>query len=204
MHARARLAWAIPPLLPTGTVGMYVRAKLTRVLKTMSRITQVISPIRAIVRDCSYSRNVPPRVVHAFGPCTRQAATPDCSQTSTQHNTTNMAPIDKAIEDLESRDYVDCHMYGEVALKYGYSRSTVSRRWRGVTRSKTTGDQEKQVIPPQQELELVQYITDLHVNGLAPTREMIQNFGSKVAGRAVSMSWVDRFLHRNHDHLTVR
>jgi hypothetical protein len=115
-----------------------------------------------------------------------------------------MAPIDKAIEDLESRDHVDCHMYGEVALKYGCSRSTVSRRWRGVTRSKTTGDQEKQVIPPQQELELVQYITDLHVNGLAPTREMIQNFGSEVAGRAVSMSWVDRFLHRNHDHLTVR
>jgi hypothetical protein len=147
---------------------------------------------------------VTPRVAHAFGPRTRQAATPDHPQTSTHHNTTNMAAIDKAIEDLESRDRVDNHMYGEVAVKYGCSRSAVSRRWRGVSRTKTASDQGKQVIPPQQELELVQYITDLHVNGLAPTREMIQNFGSEVAGRAVSMSWVDRFLHRNHDHLTVR
>jgi hypothetical protein len=62
----------------------------------------------------------------------------------------------------------------------------------------------KQVIQPQQELELVQYIADLHVNSLAPTREMIQNFSSEVAGRDVSMSWVERFLHRNHDQLTIQ
>jgi hypothetical protein len=100
-----------------------------------------------------------------------------------------MSAIDKAIEDLESREQVDSHMYGEVALKYGCSRSAVSRRWRGVSRTRTTRDGEKQVIPPQQELELVQYIIDLHKNGLAPIREMIQNFGLEVAGTAVSKSW---------------
>lgn len=66
-----------------------------------------------------------------------------------------MAAINKAIEDLESRDRFDNQMHGEVALKYGCSRSAVSRRWRGVSRTKTARDQEKQVIPLQQELELL-------------------------------------------------
>lgn len=39
-----------------------------------------------------------------------------------------MAPIDDAIEDLESRDHVDKSMYREVALKYSCDRSTVSQR----------------------------------------------------------------------------
>jgi hypothetical protein len=106
-----------------------------------------------------------------------------------------MTAIDKAIAHLESREQVDCHMYGEVALKYGCSRRAVSRRWRGVLRTRTTCDREKQVIPPQQELELVQYIIDLHKNGLAPTTETIQNFGLEVARTAVSKSWVTRFHH---------
>jgi hypothetical protein len=115
-----------------------------------------------------------------------------------------MNAIDKAIEDLESRNQVDKHMYGEVALKYGCSRSAVSRRWRGVSHAKAASDGGKQVIPPQQELELVQYITGLHKDGLAPTREMIRNFGSEVAGTAVLMSWVERFLHRHQDLLLLR
>lgn len=108
-----------------------------------------------------------------------------------------MSAVDKAFEDLKSRDFVDESMYREVALKYGCSRSAVSRRWRGVSKSRTTRDDEMRNIPPQQELELVQYITGLHENGLAPKREMIQNFRSEVARKRVSLSWVDRFLHRN-------
>jgi hypothetical protein len=156
------------------------------------------------LRQARSGHNVLHRAAHASGRRTHHPATPDHLYTSQHHNSTNMSAIDKAIEDLESRDRVDKHMYGEVALKYGCSRSAVSRRWRGVSRTKEARDNEKQVIPPPQELELVQYITDLHLNGLAPTREMIQNFSSEIAGRDVSMSWVERFLHRNHDHLTVR
>jgi hypothetical protein len=148
--------------------------------------------------------NVTRGAAPASGQRTHQAATPDYPQTSTRRNTTNMVAIDKAIEDLESRDRVDNHMYREVALNYDCSHSAVSRRWRGVSRIRSARDQEKQAIPPQQELELVYYIADLRVNGLPPTREMIQNFGSDVVGRAVSMSWVERFLYRNHDHLTTR
>ena len=114
-----------------------------------------------------------------------------------------MAPIDDAIEDLKSRDQVESSMYQEVALKYGCSRSNVSRRWRGVTGSKQAHDEAAQAVPPQQELGLAKYIEDLHLNGCPPTREMIQNFGSELARRDVSMSWVERFLHRNHTHLSI-
>jgi hypothetical protein len=135
---------------------------------------------------------------------TRGTATPDYRQTSTHHNSVNMSAVDIAFEDLESREFVDESMYGEVAAKYGCSRSAVSRRWRGVSRSKTTSDGERRNIQPQQELELVQYFINLHKNGLAPTREMIQNSGSEVAGKQVSLSWVDRFLHSNHNELILR
>jgi hypothetical protein len=115
-----------------------------------------------------------------------------------------MSAIDKAIEDLESCDQLDRHLYEGIALKYGCNRSAASRRWRGVSRTKTTRDGKKQIIPPQQELELLQYIEELHKAGLPPTREMIQNFGTKLAGREVSMSWVTHFLYRSHDHLISR
>ena len=65
-------------------------------------------------------------------------------------------------------------------------------------------DEGLRAIPPQQELELVQYITELHKVGLSPTREMIRNFASEVAGRELHISWVDRFLHRHPDHLMLR
>jgi hypothetical protein len=59
-------------------------------------------------------------------------AIPDYPQTSTRRNTTNMTGIDKAIEDLELFDQLDCYMHKEVFLKYGCSRSTVPRRWTDV------------------------------------------------------------------------
>ena len=112
-----------------------------------------------------------------------------------------MNPIDEAIEFLESLDPGEQFVYQEVADKFGCSRSALSRRWRGVSRDKATSDGMRQYLPPQQELELAQYIEELHKRGLPPTREMIQNFASEIYGNTVSMSWVERFLHRNQDHL---
>jgi transposase-like protein len=99
-----------------------------------------------------------------------------------------MNNIDKAIKYLESLEPGEQFVYREVADKYGCSRSALSRRWRGVSRDKATYDGQQQALHPQQERELVEYICELHKQGLAPTREMIQNFGSEIAGRAVSMS----------------
>ena len=160
-------------------------------------------------RRCARVRNsrggrVPTRAAHVSGPRTPNTKTPDYPRTSTRRNSTNMSAINKAIEYLESLDLGEHFIYQEVADQFGCSRSALSRRWRGVSRDKSTRDGMRQALPPQQELELVRYIEELHIRGLPPTREMIQNFGSEIFGDPVSLSWVERFLHRNHDYLISR
>ncbi|KAF7574180.1 hypothetical protein PtrM4_058030 [Pyrenophora tritici-repentis] len=91
-----------------------------------------------------------------------------------------MAPIDEAIADLESRDPGEKFTLKEVAEKWGVNRSTLGRRWRRVTGPRSDGYAQQQAIGPQQELELVRYITKLTKQGLPPTREMIRNFSSEV------------------------
>jgi transcriptional regulator with XRE-family HTH domain len=50
-----------------------------------------------------------------------------------------MAPIDDAIADLELREEDEKFTLKEVADRYGVERSTLSRRWRGLTGSRTEG-----------------------------------------------------------------
>jgi hypothetical protein len=108
-----------------------------------------------------------------------------------------MAPIDEAIEDLKSREEGEQFSLREIADKYGVQRSTLGRRWRGVTRSKEDGYANQQALSPQQEMELVRYIETLTKRGLPPTREMIRNFSSTVAKRQLGEGWVTRFINRH-------
>ncbi|KAF7579400.1 TolA, Membrane protein involved in colicin uptake [Pyrenophora tritici-repentis] len=112
-----------------------------------------------------------------------------------------MAPIDEAIADLESRDPGEKFTLKEVAEKWGVNRSTLGRRWRRVTGPRSDGYAQQQAIGPQQELELVRYITKLTKQGLPPTREMIRNFSSEVAHQQLSESWVTRFINRHEIYL---
>jgi DNA invertase Pin-like site-specific DNA recombinase len=74
-------------------------------------------------------------------------------------------------------------MYDEVADTYGCSRSAVSRRWRGVSRPRADGVADSLALPPPQERELIEYITKLYFQGLAPTREIVRNFDTEIARR---------------------
>jgi len=112
-----------------------------------------------------------------------------------------MAPIDEAIEYLESLRPGEEFSYTEVAHKYGVVRSTLSRRHRGVTRAYGTHYEDLQNLNHLEEAELVAYIQDLSARHLPPTRQMIQNFASTIAKKQVSESWVTRFINRNSIHL---
>ncbi|KAF1364640.1 hypothetical protein EJ07DRAFT_97400 [Lizonia empirigonia] len=92
--------------------------------------------------------------------------------------------------------------YTQIAEKYGVERSTLSRRHRGVTRSRDATDEDRQNLNPQQEKDLVKYIEQLNKQRLPPTRDMIQNFASGVAQKRVSDSWVTRFINKYSDQLT--
>ena len=67
-------------------------------------------------------------------------------------------------------------------------RSTLTRTWRGKTRSRNEQAVAQQKLTTQQEEELVKYIEELTARYIPPTREMIANFASAVAQEPVSES----------------
>ncbi|KAF2827131.1 hypothetical protein CC86DRAFT_266837, partial [Ophiobolus disseminans] len=97
-----------------------------------------------------------------------------------------MAPIDDAIADLESQEPGERSTLKAIAEKYGVNRSTLGRRWRGVTSSKQDGYAAQQKLSPQQEQALVRYVGDLTARGLPPTRAMIRNFACNISKSPVS------------------
>jgi hypothetical protein len=113
-----------------------------------------------------------------------------------------MDPIEKAIEEIESREEGASFSYREVAKKYNICRATLARRHKGQTRPRSLAHV---ALHPQQEKELVQYIRRLSERRLPPTRAMVRNFASSLAGKEVSETWVTRFLNRHAaDHLITR
>jgi hypothetical protein len=50
----------------------------------------------------------------------------------------------------------------------------------------------------------VKYIQGLSASGLAPTRSIIKKIASEVLQWEVSRSWVERFLRRNRDQLSLK
>ena len=108
-----------------------------------------------------------------------------------------MGDIEAALEALKSLDIGEKPNYAEIARKYGVERTTLSRRHRGVTRSTTEKYQNHQLLNPTQESELVKYIGGLCARGLPPTRQMIRNFASQIAGKEAGKNWADRFIKRH-------
>ncbi|KAI1556988.1 HTH-Tnp-Tc5 domain containing protein, partial [Pyrenophora tritici-repentis] len=62
----------------------------------------------------------------------------------------------------------------------------------------------QRILSPQEEFELIIYIEGLTIQGLPPTREMVQKFASTIAKIDVGKTWITRFLSRNSGLLTVR
>ncbi len=108
--------------------------------------------------------------------------------TPTRDNSTAIAPINEAIEDLKSRGSEEQFTLKEVAEKHGVDWSTLGRRWRGVTGPRDARHASRQALNPQQESELIRYIKGLIKRGLPPIREIIKNFSSKVAYQQLSES----------------
>jgi hypothetical protein len=115
-----------------------------------------------------------------------------------------MAPIDNAIAAIKRLGPGKHFSYRKVAKDFNIQRSTLRRRHQGLCAPRAGEAQNRQKLSPQQELQLVQYIEDLTEQELPPTRVMIQNFGSNIAGVACSDAWVSQFLRRNKHLLTSK
>jgi hypothetical protein len=112
-----------------------------------------------------------------------------------------MAPIDEAHAEIELHKPGDGFTLKNIAEKHGVDRSTLGQRCKGKTGPRSNGYASQQLLNPQQEQALVQYIEDLTACGLPSTRAMIRNFPSNILKQHVGVNWILRFIHHNHDHL---
>ena len=96
-----------------------------------------------------------------------------------------MANIEAALDALKSSKLGESPNYTLVAKQYGVDRTTLSRRHRRVTRSRTDQISTSQNLNTTQEQELVQYIDTLSKQGLLPTRQMIRNFALEIAKKPI-------------------
>ena len=115
-----------------------------------------------------------------------------------------MEPIEAALKSLESLNPGETPNYTAVAKKYKVHRSTLSRRHRGLTRSRAEKTENKRLLTLTQEKELVEYIDRLCARGLPPLRQIIRNFATEIAGREAGKCWPERFLERYNIDLVSR
>lgn len=112
-----------------------------------------------------------------------------------------MTPIEAALEAIELLEPGESINYTFFANKYGVSRSTLSRRHRGVQRSRDHQYEEQRILTNQQDKELIKYINKLTERGLFASHEMLRNFAKELTGKKPGKHWPGHFLKRHQDDL---
>jgi hypothetical protein len=141
---------------------------------------------------------VPWQSMRIISQCAPPTKTPLPSTPPTAANMGSIEAALAAIESLSSRELIN---YSKIAKEYGVVRSTLERRHRAKTQSRTDEGINRRKLNHQQEKELIDYIEMLIRRGLLPTRVMIKNFATCIAQTSISMAWVDRFVKRNSSQL---
>ncbi|KAI9034721.1 uncharacterized protein KD926_006716, partial [Aspergillus affinis] len=115
-----------------------------------------------------------------------------------------MAPIDEAIAELESVALEERPSYTFIAKKYGISRTTLARRFRGIQHSKDDQYQDQRLLNDRQAKVLISNINELSERGLYISHEMLQNLAHEISGIRPGKQWPSRFLKRHSDKLISR
>ena len=107
-----------------------------------------------------------------------------------------MDSIEAALADLRLQDKPNV---SATADKHKVERSTLSRRWNKVTRSREDGYDSMRFLSTIQSKALIKYINDLTERGLPPTVQMVRNLAAGIAGKQPGNHWTARWLaaHKN-------
>ena len=112
--------------------------------------------------------------------------------------------MEAALASIESLGPSEKINYAKIARKFGVNRSTLSKRHRSITHSKSDGRQQQLKLDQQHEIELIRYINRSTERRLPPNRRMIRKFAMDISGQQVGVNWVDRFLKRHADQLLFK
>jgi hypothetical protein len=111
----------------------------------------------------------------------------------------NTSPISKAKAAIESGE---CANYAEAARKFKIDRTSVSKRCRGKTRSKSQFLSENhQCLTTDQEELLISHINKLTDRGMPPTTQIVKNLAEEIRGSSVYKNWVGVFVRRKSSQL---
>ncbi|KAF2840987.1 hypothetical protein M501DRAFT_1010150 [Patellaria atrata CBS 101060] len=112
-----------------------------------------------------------------------------------------MVAIDLALDDLNSQSVPNI---SHTAKKFGVDRTTLSRRWRGITRSIDTAYKRREFLNESQSKFLINYINRVSAQGLAPTPLMVRTWAVEIAKKEPSAKWPSRWIKRNSKCLKSR
>ena len=109
-----------------------------------------------------------------------------------------MANIEAALTAMRSDD---APVIAEYAAKYSCNRSTLSRRYRGITTSREAYRESKSLLTNQQSTTLVEYINTLIARGLSLTSAMVRNFVHDIIQEWPSKNWIANWVKQHADEL---
>lgn len=104
-----------------------------------------------------------------------------------------MLPIDEAIIYLNSQDVP--HV-SEAARKFNVNRSTLGKKFRRQSGSRSQAAQQKQFLSTRQEKILIKHINRLSERGFPPTPCMAANIAGQIAKRQPGKNLISRFVKR--------
>lgn len=125
------------------------------------------------------------------------------SQKSSTHKnrpiSTKMDPIEAALATLEAQEGPP--NYQATAKKFGVERTTLMRRHKKLTRSRSDYYESRQIMTREQERDLVKYINVLSDRGIPPTPTIVCIFIFNITKHKVSKNFVSSFVKKYADEL---
>jgi hypothetical protein len=112
-----------------------------------------------------------------------------------------MAPIDLALEYLQSLDPEEKINYTQIAKKFGVDRSTLSRRYRQVTGSKEDQYYAQALLNRDQSEILITLVNELTKHGVPLTSSKLAEFAKVICGKEPGKNWASRWVKAHSDKL---
>jgi hypothetical protein len=109
------------------------------------------------------------------------------------------ALVNKAVLAIRSGEFTD---YSKAAAHYGCDRTAVSRRIRGLTRTRRDASSFfHQCLTNDEEEILIARINMLTDRGMPPTSHIVRNLAEEIRGAPVGKNWTGQFVKRYKDRL---